>query len=190
MIESVAPLRVGVAKSAADLDAMSRLRCAEIIERGWALPEAMPDGRDSDEYDAGAVQIAIWDGPDVVGACRLVLPSQERPLPVEREFGLRLEPPGGVVEWGRLVLADRYRGDRQHRLTAACLAALWLETTRRGFDACAGAAAKPLLALYEMMGFDVDVLGPPRWVHGDERYLARSSATTIRSGLEVLRRLT
>src|SRR2546425_10964546 len=78
MIESVAPLRVGVTESAADLDVMFRLRGAEILERGWAPPEAVPDGRDHDEYDAEAVQIAVWDGPDVVGTCRLVLPSPER----------------------------------------------------------------------------------------------------------------
>ncbi len=190
VIASVAPLRVGVAESQADLDAMFQLRGAETIERGWAPAEAIPDGREQDEYDAAAVQIAIWDGSAVVGACRLVLPSPERLLPIEREFGLRLEPPGGVVEWGRLVLAERYRGDRRHRLTAACLAALLLETTRRGFGVCAGAAAKPILLMYEAMGFTFEVLGPPRWLHGEERYPARSSSATIRSGLEVLRRLT
>jgi len=56
--------------------------------------------------------------------------------------------------------------------------------------ACAGAVAKPLLALYELMGFEAEVLGPPRWVNGAERYVARTSVATIRSALEVLRRLT
>jgi N-acyl-L-homoserine lactone synthetase len=186
---SIAPLRIGVARDAADLDAVFRLRGAEIIERGWAAPESLPSGRDHDEHDDDAVQIALWDDAEVVGTCRVLLPSPHRLLPIEREFGLRLEPPGGVVQWSRLVLAPRWRGDPQHRLAIACFAAMWLETRRRGYEACAGVVAKPMLALYAGMGMAFDVLAPPRVVDGEERYPALSSAATLRTALVVMQRL-
>jgi N-acyl-L-homoserine lactone synthetase len=189
LMSSIAPLRIGVARDAADLDAMFRLRGAEIVERGWASPGALPSGRDRDEYDDNAVHIAIWDAADVVGACRLLLPSPQRPLPIERDFDLRLEPRGGVVQWSRLVLAPAKRGDRQHRLAMACFAALWLQTKRHGFDACAGAVAKRMLALYRSIGMEFQVLAGPRIVDGEQRYLALSSAATVRSALGAMRRL-
>ncbi len=186
---SIAPLRIGVARGDADLDAMFLLRGGEIVERGWAPTAVMPSGRDRDEYDDDAVHIAIWDAAEVVGACRLLLPSRQRLLPIERDFDLRLEPCGRVVQWSRLVLARAHRGDPQHRLAMACFAALWLQTTWRGFDACAGAVAKPMLELYRAIGMDFQVLAAPRFVDGEERYPALSSAATVRSALGVMRRL-
>jgi len=181
-------MRIGVTDDAADLDAMFRLRGAEVIERGWGAAGSMPAGRERDEYDDHAVHIAIRDGAEIVGTCRLLLPSTQRLLPIERDFDLRLEPRGGVVQWGRLVLAHRHRGDPQHRLAVACLAALWLETTRRGYQACAGVVARPVLDMYRQMGIDFQLLGPPRVVEGEQRYPAVSSAATIRTALEVMRR--
>jgi len=189
LTSSIAPLRIGVTRDAADLDAMFRLRAAEIVERGWASPASMPGGCDCDEYDDDAFQIAVFDAGEVVGACRLLLPSRQRLLPIERDFELRLEPRGGVVQWGRLVLARAHRGDPQHRLAMACFAALWLQTTRHGFDTCAGAIAKPMLELYRAIGMDFQVLAAPRVVDGELRYPALSSATTLRTALSVMRRL-
>jgi N-acyl-L-homoserine lactone synthetase len=189
LMSSITPLRIGVAHGEADLDAMFRLRGAEIVERGWASPGSMPTGRDRDEYDDDAVHIAIWDAAEVVGACRLLAPCRQRLLPIERDFDLRLQPCGRVVQWSRLVLARAHRGDPQHRLAMACFAALWLQTTRRGFDACAGAVAKPMLELYRVIGMNFQVLAAPRVVDGEERYPAMSSAATVRSALGVMRRL-
>lgn len=189
IMSSIAPLRIGVAHDAADLDAMFRLRGREIVERGWMSPRSKPTGLDRDEYDDDAVHIAIRDSREIVGACRLLLPSLGRLLPIERDFDLRLEPRGRVVQWSRLVLARAHRGDPRHRLALACFAALWLQTTRHGFDACAGAIAKPMLELYRGIGMDFEVLGAPRFVDGEERYPALSSAATVRSALGVMRRL-
>ena len=75
LISSIAPLRIGVTDDAADLDAMFRLRGAEIVERGWASSDLASTERDCDAHDGDAVQIAIWDAAQVVGTCRLLLPS-------------------------------------------------------------------------------------------------------------------
>jgi len=189
LTSSIAPLRIGVVHDADDLDAMFRLRGAEIVERGWATPGSITTGRDHDEYDDDAVQIAVFDAGDVVGACRLLLPSRQRLLPIERDFDLRLEPLGSVVQWSRLVLGRIHRGDPEHRLAMACFAALWLQTIRHGFDACAGAIAKPMLELYRAIGMDFQVLAAPRVVDGELRYPALSCAATVRSALTVMRRL-
>jgi N-acyl-L-homoserine lactone synthetase len=189
LIASIAPLRIGVTEDAADLDAMFRLRGAEIAERGWASRDPGSIERDCDDDDGDAVQIAIWDAAEVVGTCRLLLPSPRRLLPLERAFGLRLEPQGGVVQWSRLVLARRCRGDPQHRLAIACFAALWRETARRGFAHCAGVVSKPMLDLYAGLGIAFEVVGPPRFVDGEQRYPAVSSASTLRTALAMMRRL-
>jgi N-acyl-L-homoserine lactone synthetase len=186
---SIAPLRIGRTCNAADLAAIFRLRGAEIIERGWASPDALLAGHDRDEYDDDAVQIAIWESDDVVGTCRLLLPSQQRLLPIERAFDLRLAPHGRVVQWSRLVLDHAHRGDPQHRLAIACFAALWLETNQRGFTACAGVIAKPMLDLYRAMGMSFEIVAAPRFVEGELRYPALSSAATIESALRVMRNL-
>jgi len=189
LMSSIAPLRIGVSGVADDITAMQRLRGAEIAERGWASPGSISSRLDQDDYDADAVHVGIWDGPEIVGTCRLIVPAPHRPLPIERDFGLQLEPAGRVVQWSRLVLAPRYRGDPQHRLAIACFAALWLQTTQRGFAACAGMVDRSMLQLYRGLGIEFRVLGAPRFVDGEERTAAVSTVATIRTALGVMRRL-
>ena len=88
LMSSIAPLRIGVSGAAGDIEAMQRLRGAEIAERGWAARDGPSSRLDRDGYDADAVHIAIWDGPKVIGTCRLIVPAPHRPLPIERDFGL------------------------------------------------------------------------------------------------------
>jgi hypothetical protein len=46
--------------------------------------------------------------------------------------------------------------------------------------------SRRLKLLYEGMGWDFRILGPPRHVDGEERYPAITTTETIRSGVEVL----
>jgi len=185
-MDAIAPLRIGVAHDAAEVAALVVLRSREAIVRGWLQGAANFDGADRDRYDDDAVHIVIRDGDEVVGGFRLILPMPGQPLPIETAFELELEPKGQVVQWGRLILAPRYRGDGDHRLPLACFAAIWLETTRRGFDRVAGVVSHRLKLLYEGMGWDFRILGPPRKVDGESRYPAMTTTETIRSGVEVL----
>lgn len=189
LLASIAPLRIGPTVDTDDLDTMYCLRGAEVIERGWAPPEDLPDGRDRDEYDAEAVQFAVRHDDQVVGTCRVLLPTHHRLLPIEREFGLQLEPKGRVVQWSRLVLQQRYRGDPQHRLAMACYGAMYLETARRGYTAFAGVMSKPLLEIFRGMGVTIEVLAEPRLVEGEMRYPAMSSPSMFATGLATMRRL-
>lgn len=186
VMDAIAPLQIGVARDAAEVDALVGMRSREAIARGWVEGTAGFDGADRDAYDDDAVHIVIRDGNRVVGGFRLILPLPARPLPIETAFGLSLEPAGRFVQWGRLILAPEYRGDRNHLLPLACFAAIWLETTRRGFDRVAGVVSHRLKLLYEGMGWDFTILGPPRKVDGESRYPAMTNTETIRSGVEVL----
>lgn len=185
-MDGIAPLQIGVARDAGEVGALVVLRSREAIARGWLQGAANFDGVDRDRYDDDAVHIVIRDDDEVVGGFRLILPMPGRPLPIETAFELELEPKGQVVQWGRLILASRYRGDGDHRLPLACFAAIWLETTRRGFDRVAGVVSHRLKLLYEGMGWDFRILGPPRKVDGESRYPAMTTTETIRSGVEVL----
>lgn len=186
VMASIAPLHIGVAGGAGEVDALVALRSREAIARGWLPGAVTVDGADRDGYDDDAVHIVIRDGDEVIGGFRLILPLPGRPLPIETAFDLALEPAGRVVQWGRLILAPRYRGDRDHRLPLACFAAIWLETTRRGLEHVAGVVSPRLKQLYEVMGWDFRIVGPSRQVDGEERYPAMTTTDTIRSGVELL----
>ena len=94
VIRLAAPIRWAVSESPSERDAIFRLRYRVVIERGWAGPEDLPDGRECDAYDDAATHIVGWDGPALAAAARLNFPSPGRLLPVEESFGLRVEPLG------------------------------------------------------------------------------------------------
>src|SRR5690349_8385120 len=114
-------------------EALFRLRNRHVVERGWARPDDLPGGLERDAYDDAAVHVAAYDADVLVGTVRLVLPAPGRPLPVEADFGLVVDPRGAVVEAGRLVVADAYRGDPAHRAWGALFGRAWLETRAAGY---------------------------------------------------------
>jgi Acetyltransferase (GNAT) domain len=98
ILEGLAPLEFRPAATAAEVDETFRLRGAAVAERGWASAEATPGGRERDEHDAVAIPLVCLDGGAVVGTMRLVPPAPGRLLPTERDFGLRIDPPGSAVD--------------------------------------------------------------------------------------------
>jgi N-acyl-L-homoserine lactone synthetase len=169
LIARVAPRRFGLVQAAAEREAIYRLRYQVVVERGWAAPDDLLDGRELDDYDEGAEYVAGWDGPTLVAAARLVFPIAGRRLPTEAAFDLRIEPFGAVVNVDRLIVA-RSSSDGGHRMLRALVARCWLEIRRRGFHVWAGIDSSSMLRLYRRLGFAVTVLGPPRPYWGQDRY--------------------
>ncbi len=171
LIARAAALRFGVAESAAELEMVYRLRCRVAIERGWARPENFPHGLERDSYDDHAVQIGAWNGAILIATCRLVPPTPGQPLPTEAAFGLTIQPPGRVLDVGRVCVAPEYRA-ADYRVLSGLLCQAWLEMRARGFtDACAiltPAAAR----MYRIGGLQVVSLGAPRLCWGEHRFPA------------------
>jgi N-acyl-L-homoserine lactone synthetase len=169
LLESLAPLSFRVARTPAEIDATFRMRRDCVVEMGWAPPEEMPDGRERDDHDAAAIHIVCIDGETLAGCVRIVPPAPGRPLPTERDFGLRIEPPGAAAEGGRAIVAPGHRARSGHLVMAGLFARGWLETRRLGLDRLVGTATDQMIRLYRALGIEVTVLGPARPHWGEER---------------------
>jgi N-acyl-L-homoserine lactone synthetase len=182
LLAKAAPLRFALAETDADREAAYRLRYRVGVERGWLRPADCPDGLERDAYDDDALQIAGWDGAEMIATGRIVLPNPARPLPIEAAFGLAIEPRGQVVELGRATVL-RARSDPRHGVLRGLLARAWLEARARGFQVWAGLDSPAMVRLYRQLGFQVTVLGPARDYQGEERAPVRydipASAPTL-----------
>jgi N-acyl-L-homoserine lactone synthetase len=168
LLRGLSSLQFRATRTAAEVDATLRLRYASVIENGWAAPEELPDGRERDEHDDRAVHVVCLDDGVVVGSLRVVPPHPERPLPTERDFGIRITPPASAVDVGRIVVAPSHRGDSPLVL-AGLFARGWLEARRMGYSRAVGTATDAMQTLYGGLGLQLDVLGAPRRIWGEER---------------------
>lgn len=173
LLAAAAPLRVDVARAPEEREAIFRLRYEHVVGRGWARAEDLPEGLERDRHDNGALQIAAWDGDALVGTVRLVLPEADRRLPCEEAFEVEIEPRGHVVEVGRLLIAERYRGEPSHRAWGALFARCWLETRAAGFAVLGGVASAALVERFRALGLAFEILGPARPYWGEQRHPVR-----------------
>jgi N-acyl-L-homoserine lactone synthetase len=173
LLAAAAPLRVDVARDARELEAVFRLRYEHVVAEGWARADELPEGLERDAFDGDATQIAAWDGEALVGTLRLVLPSEGRRLPVEEAFGVVLEPRGRVVDVGRLLIAERHRGEPAHRAWGALFARCWLEARAAGFTVLGGTATAGLVERFRALGLAFEILGPAQAYWGEERHPVR-----------------
>jgi GNAT acetyltransferase-like protein len=173
LLAAAPSLRVAVAAADGERQAAYRLRHAQVVDQGWVDAADLPDGVELDAYDADALQVCAWDAEALVGTVRVVLPEAGRPLPVEVDFDIRVEPHGEVVEAGRLVIAPTYRGDPAHRAWGALFACAWVSMRSRGYSVLAGAAAPRTIERLRALGLPFEILGPARRHWGEERHPVR-----------------
>jgi N-acyl-L-homoserine lactone synthetase len=169
VLTNLAPLSFEPARTTTDVDAVLRMRYECVVEMGWGRPEDFPDGRERDEHDDGAIFIVCREGTAIVGTLRLVPPSDGRPLPIERDFGIRVKPAGESLDAGRLVIAPGYRGGRGHPVLAGLFCRCWLEARKLGYSRIVAAAPTKVIDLYRNLGLRITVLGPPQFHWGEER---------------------
>lgn len=140
-----------------------------MVAEGWARPSDHPDGREHDEYDDDATFVVCRDGEALAGSLRLIAPVPGRPLPTERDFGIRLRPARRVVEVGRIVVSPAARPGRSHLILGGLCARGWLEAYARGFDRAVSTAAPEVIDLYQSLGMRITVLGPAQRHWGTSR---------------------
>jgi len=186
IVAEAAPLRFAVAQSSAELEAAFRLRYRVVIAAGWAQPEELADGLERDAYDDGAIHILAWDGEAMVGTTRLVLPTDQHPLPTEEAFDLAIEPRGGVADVGRICHAPGHR-EGHWRVWHGLLAQAWLELRARGLSQICAAMKASVLRAHRSLGLEGTILGAARPYWGEERYPvliqpARATIGELRGG--------
>src|SRR3954462_10823829 len=91
LLAAVDGARVEVVATRAELEAVLRLRHDHVLAHGWAPAPALSHGLERDGHDDDALHVAAWDGTELMGAMRVVLPAPGRRLPVEAAFGLDVE---------------------------------------------------------------------------------------------------
>ena len=166
-VAAAAPVRIAIAASPAERDAVYRLRYQHVIQADWAMPEELPNEREQDGFDARAVHIVASSGDQAVGTCRLVFPDPGERLPVEVVFELVAEPLRSAPTLDRLLVEAGHRGGA---VTSALLARAWQELRRRGFESASAIATEPVMRLLRGIGLELTVLGGPRMYWGEERY--------------------
>ena len=167
LVERAAPVLLHVA-TPTEIAIAQRLRGSAMVEQGWIDPDALADGRDEDVDDALATHILAFLDTLPVGTCRLVYPGPGRLLPMERAPGAT-RVTSSAVEVGRVVVRDGV-GARHGSVTAALIAAAWLELRSHGYHRVCGTVSAGILRLYRRLGFLVEVVGPPVETYGEERY--------------------
>jgi predicted GNAT family N-acyltransferase len=189
LVSAAAPVRFRVAATGEEREEIFRLRYRTVVANGWADAASMPpDGLERDGWDDTALQIGGWDGDDLIACARLVFPDEERLLPAEQAFDIRVSTDaGGAVDVGRGIVEPAYRDDGRH-VFIGLLATCWLELHARGFSRMCGDAAPWLIEVYERMGFVVEVLGPDRPFWGEHRApILIDGLASVRSVIERLR---
>jgi N-acyl-L-homoserine lactone synthetase len=175
-------LRVEVAATSQERDAIFRLRHRVVVGNGWARAEDLSGGVERDHHDPSALHIAAWAGDSLVGAMRIVLPGPGRRLPVEEAFDIEIEPRGRVVEAGRLVIAPEHRRDPTHMAWGGLFGCAWMAMRARGFSVLCGAASPRMVERLRAVGLPFEVLGPARMHWGEARSPVRLDPAQSRPG--------
>jgi hypothetical protein len=162
-------IAIRLATNDAERRAALRLRYEAVIRHGWERPEAFPDGLESEPDDDDAVHLLAWVGERPVGNSRIVLPRPGRPLPLEIEYGLRVEPLGKVVQLDR-VCVDREASHGAPIVLIAMLSGAWAELRRQGYAICAGLNTASMLRIYRRVGIDPQILGSAQVSWNEMRY--------------------
>jgi predicted GNAT family N-acyltransferase len=170
-LRQAAPLRFRVAETAAEVEAIHRLRFRTVIERGWGSVEDFPDGQERDTYDRRSVHIGGWNGEVVVAAARMVLPEAGARMPTEEAFDLSLGNYGRLVDIGRLCVAPAYR-DIKGRVLLGLLGRIWLEMRSRGFATACGILTPFIARMYRRWDLEAIPLGVSRCYWEAERFPA------------------
>lgn len=171
-IAGAAPVRFGIAQSAAELEAVYRLRYQVVVEHGWASPKDFPARLEKDTYDRRGIHLVGQVDRMVVATTRLVFPAPGQVLPTEADFGLKVEPLGRVVDGGRAIVSKAY-SDYQHRIFAGLLGLSWFQLKERHLYYLCGAATGAMIRLCRSLGYQVTLLGPARQYWGEQRYPIR-----------------
>jgi N-acyl-L-homoserine lactone synthetase len=169
VLSSMAPLKVDVARSTQDLEAVFRLRYEVVIHRGWGKPEDFPEHLERDGFDDRALQIVVWKQGELVGTTRLVTPQQGHRVPVEEAFGIELAHHDRVIDMGRTCRKPGIE-DAGQKIIWGLLAQSWIEARARGFTEICGCFSSAMIRYYRRLGFRIEILGEARPHWGEPRF--------------------
>jgi N-acyl-L-homoserine lactone synthetase len=169
VLSRITPLKVGVARSERELEAVFRLRYEVVIYRGWGKPEDFSEPLERDPFDDRALQIGVWEDGELVGTTRLIMPCHGHRLPVEETFGVELAHRDCVIEMGRTCRKPGINDARQ-RILWGLLAQSWIEARGLGYTEICGCFSSAMIRFYRRFGFRIEILSEGRLHWGEQRF--------------------
>jgi hypothetical protein len=177
---ALSPFEYRLATDDSERDIAYRLRGRAVIDQGWCTPDALPGGSETDEYDERALHVLGWDGNTPISTGRVVLPPG---LPTEHACGIVIDPPGEVVDVGRMCVARSHQS-LEHAAFIGLMCRLYLEMRAHGFAVACGMMSAPARVLVAHLGLRLETLGPERMYWNERRAPVRFS---LMSGVAELR---
>jgi hypothetical protein len=174
------PFEYRLAVDAAERDLAFRLRGEVVVERGWRTVDELPEGLEQDEYDDRALHVLGWDGDVVMSTGRVVLPPG---LPTEDACGIVVDPPGEVVDVGRMCVAPRHQG-LEHAALIGLMCRLYLEMRAHGYEVACGMMSARAQVLVRHLGLQIEQLGAQRTYWNEPRMPVRFSLLSNVDALE------
>ena len=165
------PFDYRVTRDDAERDLALRLRGRVVVEQGWRSAEELPGGLEQDEYDERALHVLGWDGDAAISTGRIVFPPC---LPTEDACGLVVDPPGGVVDVGRMCVLPEHQG-LEHAALIGLMCRLYLEMRGHGYDVACGMMTARARTLVRHLGLQIETLGAERAYWNERRMPVRFS---------------
>jgi hypothetical protein len=167
-------LRFTLATDDATREIAYRLRYQAVVDQGWQVGSDYPDDCEQDAYDVRAVHVGGGEANTPGARGRLVPPPGR--LPTEDACGITVEPPGQVVDVGRMTVARTHQG-LGHSGFISLLARLYLEVRAREFEYACGIMSARARSVLRLLGLPVELLGNDRLYWGELRAPVRFSVT-------------
>jgi hypothetical protein len=173
------PFEYRLAADDAERDLAFRLRGQVVVEQGWRRADELPGGLERDEYDDRALHVLGWDGDLAMSTGRVVLPPG---LPTEDVCGIVVDPPGEVVDVGRMCVVPGHQS-LEHAALIGLMCRLYLEMRAHGYEVACGMMSARAQVLVRHLGLQIEQLGAERRYWNESRMPVRFS---LLSNVEVL----
>jgi hypothetical protein len=173
------PFEYRLAADDAERDLAFRLRGQVVVEQGWRRADELPGGLERDEYDDRALHVLGWDGDLAMSTGRVVLPPG---LPTEDVCGIVVDPPGEVVDVGRMCVVPGHQS-LEHAALIGLMCRLYLEMRAHGYEVACGMMSARAQVLVRHLGLQIEPLGVERRYWNETRMPVRFS---LLSNVEVL----
>ena len=177
---SRSPFEYRLAADDAERDLAFRLRGRVVVEQGWRAADELPGGLERDEYDDRALHVLGWDGDVAMSTGRVVLPPG---LPTEQACGIVVDPPGEVVDVGRMCVLPGHQG-LEHAALIGLMCRLYLEMRAHGYAVACGMMTARAQVLVRHLGLQIERLGVERRYWNEPRTPVRFSLLSNVEALE------
>ena len=177
---SRSPFEYRLAADDAERDLAFRLRGRVVVEQGWRAADELPGGLERDEYDDRALHVLGWDGDVAMSTGRVVLPPG---LPTEQACGIVVDPPGEVVDVGRMCVLPGHQG-LEHAALIGLMCRLYLEMRAHDYAVACGMMSARAQVLVRHLGLQIERLGAERPYWNEPRTPVRFSLLSNVEALE------